>query len=386
MSLRKLKAAKIFDGRTLLENKVLVIGKNGVVEGVFEDNGSDQDIEMYDGILSPGFVNCHCHLELSHLKNQIEEHTGLIDFVSKVMCLRSFEKEAILQAIQAADQQMYDNGIVAVGDICNTTDTVAQKRNSRILYRNFVETMGFVPQMASARFEASLKNVYEPLFAENSATSVVPHAPYSVSGDLFGLINRHSKGKIVTIHNQETTDENQLFENGQSGFRDFYQRIKTDIGFFEPTGKSSLQTYLPMLDLAERILLVHNTQTSEQDILFAEMLAKENHQELYWILCPNANLYIENKLPHVDVLRKHHCKIALGTDSLSSNHQLNMISEIQSIQQYFAAIPLEELLQWATLSGARALGFGDMLGSFEKGKKPGVLLLGDDLVKVTRIA
>lgn len=384
MQIRKLKADKIFDGKEFVTGKVLLIGENAVVMGISEDSCAG-DVEVYKGILSPGFVNCHCHLELSHLKNQIEENTGLIDFISKVIRLRNFDKEEILQAIDVAEKEMYDAGVVAVGDICNTTDTLVQKRKHTVLYRNFVEVFGFLPQIAQDRFDGSRKNVYGPLAAGMPATSIVPHAPYSVSDELFELVNQHSKGKIISIHNQETKEENEFFKTGAGKFVDFYKSLGSDIGFFQPSGKNSLQTYLPKLNLPNQILLIHNTQTSEEDILFAENLAKENGQQLFWILCPNANLYIENQLPNIDLLRRHHCKIALGTDSLASNHQLNILSEIRSIRKHFPEIPQQELLQWATLNGAQALGFSDSIGSFEKGKKSGVVLLNEDLKEAKKI-
>ncbi len=384
MSFRKLKADKIFDGKDFLTDKILLIDEKGAVAGISADN-NENDVENYKGILLPGLINCHCHLELSHLKNQIEEHTGLVDFVSKVIRLRSFQKQEIIQAIEVAEKAMYDNGIVAVGDICNTTDTLAQKRKNTIQYRNFVEALGFVPQFAQRRFEEVSENVYELFYAQSADTSIVPHAPYSVSSEMLALINRHSKDKIISVHNQETEEENKSFETGESKFHDFYKLINADIDFFQPSGKDSLQTYLPKLNLPKQILLIHNTQSSEEDILFAENLAKQNNQELFWILCPNANLYIENKLPKIDLLRKHDCKIALGTDSLASNHQLNILSEIQSIRKHFPEISKEELLQWATLNGAHALGFGDLFGSFEKGKAPGVVLLNADLTEVKRV-
>ncbi|MDE1192372.1 MAG: amidohydrolase family protein [Arachidicoccus sp.] len=385
MPIRKLKADKIFDGKNFITNKVLLLDEAATIIDIIDDTNDMQGVEIYDGILCPGFINCHCHLELSHLKSILKEHTGLIEFVTQVMRLRHFNKNEILSAIEKAEEEMFTNGIVAVGDICNTTDTLQIKRGQKILYRNFVETMGFLPEAATARFEASLKNVYHPLAAENRATTIVPHAPYSVSDNLFALINQHAEGKIISIHNQETKEENKLFENGESRFRDFYKLINTNIDFYKPSGKSSLQTYLPEINLPKQILLIHNTQTSEEDILFAEKTAKENNQQLIWILCPNANLYIEDNLPPVNLLRKHHCKIALGTDSLASNHQLNILSEIQTIQRHFPEIPAEEILQWATLNGAQALGFSDTVGSFEKGKKPGVVLLNKDLSALKRI-
>lgn len=384
---RKIKADSIFDGRKFLFGKILYVNEDGTIIGIDDDkqDAHNTNLEIFHGILVPGFINCHCHLELSHLKNVIEEKTGLVDFLIKVMQLRSFDKEEILSSIKLGDKEMYDEGIVAVGDICNTTDTVLQKRSSHILYRNFVETMGFLPGVAQVRFDYSLKNVFEIIAAENCNTTIVAHAPYSVSKELLQLINRYAAGKIVTIHNQETEEENKFFQEGKSEFLKLYQFLKTDISFYRPTGKNSLPSYLSELDLPSKILLVHNTTTSEEDILFAEKNAKENGQTLFWVLCPNANLYIENRLPQINLLRKCNCNIVLGTDSLASNHQLNILAEIKTIQKYFPEISLEEMLRWATLNGARALGFSDGLGSFEKGKKPGLVLLNKGLEEVKRI-
>ena len=82
---------------------------------------------------------------------------------------------------------------------------------------------------------------------------------------------------------------------------------------------------------------------------------------------------------------KHDCPIVLGTDSYSSNWQLSIVKEIQSIHQYFPAIPLETILQWATINGAKALQWDKELGSFEKGKKAGVVLISNDLNESKRL-
>ena len=97
-------------------------------------------------------------------------------------------------------------------------------------------------------------------------------------------------------------------------------------------------------------------------------------ENLYFCLCPNANQYITGLLPDIDLLIKHNCKIVVGTDSLASNHQLDILEELKTIQKKF---PLETktLLQWATINGAYALQLDDVVGSFEKGNQPGVVLI-----------
>ena len=154
-----------------------------------------------------------------------------------------------------------------------------------------------------------------------------------------------------------------------------YNAMNIDQTHFTPTGQNSLPSYFPQLEKAKNILLVHNTTTSETDMDFANQLSKQYAQDLYYTLCVNANLYIENQLPPIELLRDKKSNIVLGTDSLSSNHELSILSELKTITKHFPAIPLDEMLQWATLNGAKALQLDAQFGSFEKGKKPGVILI-----------
>lgn len=375
MSLRKFKADFLFTGNELLgENNILIISKNGVVETIVDEKDAGDDIEIFEGIISPGFINCHCHLELSHLKNVIESGTGLVDFLIKVVSLRGSIKEEIEVAIQSADEEMYNSGIVAVGDISNTTDSLKAKLKSKIQYHNFIEVLGFTEEKAKEVLAPYL-NVYKDFcnagFTEH--TSVVPHAPYAISQSMFGLINDLSENKIVSIHNQECLAEDELYRTKTGDFFRLYHHLNINTDFFKPYNKSSLQSYLPLLNKAKKLLLIHNTSTQQTDIDFLLKQSAQTAQEIFWCLCANANLYIENKLPPVEMLRQNNCNIVLGTDSYSSNWSLNILDEIKTLQKNFPSLKIEELLQWATLNGAKALNIDNNIGSFEKEKKPGVL-------------
>jgi aminodeoxyfutalosine deaminase len=379
---RKFSADYIFTGYQMLpENYALITTGEGVVVDITEAANAGDGIEKLSGIICPGFINAHCHLELSHMKGFIPEKTGLIDFVLKVTFERHFEEVAILTAIEAAEEEMLLNGIVAVGDICNNTLTLPQKSKGKLRYHNFIEASGFTPAVAESRFRGSVDfyNEYKALFP---ASSVVPHAPYSVSPELFRMIDEFPNNNILTIHNQETIAENELFKNRQGDFIRMYQKMNIDITSFNPTGKTSLQTYLPSLQQYQSLILVHNVYTTKEDIHFEQQQTSQiKNKKLkikniaHYCLCPNANLYITNTLPHVNLFIQQQCNIVLGTDSLASNHQLNMLEEIKTLQQHFPSIALETMLQWATINGARALQMDDELGSFEKGKKPGVVLI-----------
>ena len=118
------------------------------------------------------------------------------------------------------------------------------------------------------------------------------------------------------------------------------------------------------------LLLVHNTYTSLEEIKNA-IRTRDN---LYWCFCPNANLYIENNTPDFHLFNSVDCNIVIGTDSLASNRSLSVLGELKTITGR-GEIPLHTLLKWATINGAKFLGLDEKLGSFEKGKKPGVNLI-----------
>lgn len=356
-----------------LPDGVLALQNDGTIAAVFsaEEARAEglEDIRKVEGALIPGLVNTHCHLELSHLKGKISEGTGLQAFVQQVMKHRDTAAERVLEAMQAADQQLFENGIVAVGDISNIRISRDVKLGSKIYYHTFIEALGFDPRQAHAVMQRcrALQQEFHPLTA-----SVVPHAPYSVSKELFQLIKiqAEAEGDLLSMHNQETLDESLFFEKKAGAFLQLYERLGLDIGFFEASGKSSLQTVLP--DLPDtKVLLVHNTLTAAADVEAAMCM----RDQLYWCLCPNANLYIENQLPDVGMLMDKGLRLTLGTDSLASNHQLSVLAEMAALNAHAAAgsaLDLETMLPWATLNGAEFLGLEAQYGSLETGKRPGI--------------
>ncbi|QQR94699.1 MAG: amidohydrolase family protein [Bacteroidota bacterium] len=116
---------------------------------------------------------------------------------------------------------------------------------------------------------------------------------------------------------------------------------------------------------------VHNTFSSDDDIQFAI----KNVKKAWWCFCPNANLYIENTLPEIERITKATENILIGTDSLASNDQLSILSELKIITNKFPQITLHQLLTWSTINGAKALKMDNELGTLEKGKKPGLVLI-----------
>ncbi len=374
--IRKISADFIFTGKGApLTDAVILLDRKGKILAIEDRSQHDPtSIEIYRGSLMPGMINAHCHLELSHMKGVAPTGTGLLPFLKTVVNFRDVSEEQILQAIEEGDEEMYQAGIVAVGDISNKTDTAAQKGRSKIRYYTFVEMFDFLQdQLAQTTFER-YKTVFDGQSSQGgNRKSAVPHAPYTVSPTLYRLIRDCNEGESITIslHNQETQHEDDLFRSKTGGFVDFMASFGFSLDHFEATGSSSLAFALPHLNPANRNLFVHNTLTSPEDIAMAQAWSSS----VYWATCPNANLYIENQLPNYQYFLDGGAKVCIGTDSLTSNWQLSILEEMKTIARFQSYIPLETLVAWATINGAEALGFEEELGSLEPGKTPGLLLL-----------
>ena len=354
-----------------IKNGVIVMDDNGKIIDIIDNNGELKEtskLEFYNGILIPGFVNTHCHVELSHFKDKIQNPKNLCGFLEEIIKLKD-DNPYNISLIKEGDNEMRKNGIVAVGDVSNDSVSNEIKQQSDIFYHTFIELSSLKPELTTQSMEKGLN--LKKIFGKNS--SIVPHSPYSATPELLRKISDIAKqeNNIISIHNQETASENDLYKNKTGELYELTKKLKINMDWFKPSGTSSLQYILPFLPTKSNVLLVHNTQTSYEDMLFAEKYSKN----IYWTMCPNSNLYIENKLPDINMFYKNNCKITLGTDSLSSNNKLDMLAEMQTIQNNFPDIPFQKILEWATINGAKALNIDNKYGSFEIGKTPGINLL-----------
>ncbi len=374
-TMRFVTADRIFDGKRFLAgDTVLVLDADNRLRDIIPSSEVETaQTELLEGILTPGFVNSHCHLELSHLKGTIPQGTGLPEFGKQVVISRnSFTKEEQLEHMQAADRAMWQNGIVAVGDISNTSASFDQKAESQLFYHTFIELIGLDPGRAGRVLEQGLA-LEKELRTRGLAGSLAPHAPYSTSKELIGKIAAHDAAQALTlsIHNQETDEETNFFMGRKSGFEQLYDFLKLDISWFRPPGHSSLVDYAPALS-GTRSLLVHNTVTSGEDP------AAIDPATLYWCFCPAANQYIEARLPDFSLFRHLQNRICMGTDSLASNDSLDVLKELNIILSSTPVFSIETLLSAITANGAEALGISENFGSLLPGKNAGLNLLGEN--------
>lgn len=362
----------ITDSGTPLKRAIVTTEDDGTVVNVEDTLGDLQEkhsVEFHNGIIIPGFVNCHCHLELSHMKDAVRHGSGLTDFIEHIRDTRTTAIESIVTAAISADQDMYDAGVNLCADVCNTAITFNLKNKSRISYFNFLEVFGIDPAKAERRIAEIIK-ISEIADEMRLPSSLVPHSVYSLSLSLFRLLReKNNDNRVTSIHFMESSGEADLVEKHSGDLMNSYRKSGLISSGIE-TVKSHADAVLNEITGNGNLILVHNTFADR-----ATIRKVKPRKNLFWCLCPNSNLFIENKIPPLDLLMEEGCDIVLGTDSLASNNKLDILEELKILQFHYPALSITELVSWATVNGARALGMDEVFGNIEPGKRPGLLLL-----------
>lgn len=372
--MRRISANYIFPvSSSPLKNGIIEVDEQGVIQRVIDTKGKlkeSRNLEFYNGVIVPGFINAHCHLELSYLKDKITPNKGLPYFLTNVVQKRKVpDNTTVLESIKKYDALMKQKGIVAVADISNTNNTIKAKQNSKIYYHTFLEAIGFGSN--EGIFLKQLA-IYDEFTRNGLKASITPHAPYSVSKELFLQIKQHSErnNTIISIHNQESRDENEMFLTKSGAMVEALKSLGVDLNLWEQTGKKSVASIINWLPEKNNVLFVHNTYSTKEDI----DLIRKTVANPYWCLCPISNLYIEKRLPDFSLFNTFDDQVTIGTDSLASNHDLSVLDEMKTIA-FNSDVSFNKLLRWATLNGARFLTIDNRFGSLEKGKKPGINLI-----------
>ena len=355
---------------------------NGFVE--LEDDGTvvrtgrcAPGEEVMDGVLAPGFVNAHCHIELSYMKGMFRKGTGMAGFIDQINALRDTSSlEHKVEALKSAMDVLWEQGVVAMADISNCDDSFAVKAGHPLYTRTFLEVFGADPAACPAVM-AEVKALQVKAAAFGLDAAPTPHACYTMSPELLtasALAGLESG--YVSFHSEESDEEEQMMHSGSGPLWD--NRIANGIPTPPVTGTSSLAYFLDRLlagglsaPVAGNVLLVHECCLTAE----GAALARQRLSHPYLAVCPLSNLFIHKMLPPIPLMRESGIPICVGTDSLSSNDTLCMVDELYCLQQAFPEVSLGELLTWACRNGAAFLGKEDVLGTLEPGKKPGLVLI-----------
>ena len=319
-------------------------------------------VEFYPGILIPGMVNAHCHVELSYLHKQITEGSGFAGFARAIGAVRNnFTSEERIHAAEVADATMWAEGVEAVADIANDELIMGVKERSKIEYHTMFEHFG-LNNISTAPLKL--------IAGQYRNASVTPHSTYSVQESPFRELC--AADGVISIHFLESDDESLLY-NHSGSLWEWYERMGWNCDFLHyGTPAKRIVESIPE---NRALLLIHATRATAEDVMAIE---KHTHNAT-WVLCPESNRYISGLKPPVALLREMGATIAVGTDSLASARSLSMMENLRMLGEMCDA-PLNELLTWATLNGAKALGIDNIKGSIAIGKTPGLVIVeGADL-------
>ena len=333
--------------------------------------------ELLDGAIVPGFVNAHCHVELSYMKGLFRKGTGMAGFIDQIIALRdSFSPEVKLAGLKEAMDSMWEQGIVAVADISNCEDSFAVKASHPLYTRTFLEVFGAHPEDCPNVMEAVLA-LQKKALALGLDAAPSPHACYTMSPELLSASSVAGlRSGYLSFHSEESWEEEQMMLCGSGPM--WENRKANGIPTSPVTGTTSLEYFLDRLlagglqaPVPGHVLLVHECCLTAEGAALARKLLREP----YLAVCPLSNLFIHRMLPPIPLMRESGIPICVGTDSLSSNDALCMVDELYCLQQAFPEVPLDELLEWACLNGARFLGKDAVLGTLEPGKTPGLVFI-----------
>ena len=358
-----------------LVNGFVEVEEDGTVvrTGVCEDPAKES--VFLDGALVPGFVNAHCHVELSYMKGLFRKGTGMAGFIDQINELRDTKslEQKVSDLTQAMDS-LWEQGVVAMADISNCDDSFAVKARHPMYTRTFLEVFGTEPEDCGAVMEGvrKLKAVADGFGIDAAPT---PHACYTMSPELVTAVSAEGlKSGFLSFHSEETEEEEEMLKYGSGKM--WENRIKAGMSVPPVTGKSSLLYFIDRLlqghpaPFDEHILLVHECCMDQEGI--DAVKAVMNHP--FVAVCPLSNLFIHNALPPIDLMRRNGLKVCVGTDSLSSNDDLRIVDELFCLQRNFPEVPLGELFTWASRNGAEFLSKPEF-GTLEAGKKPGLVLV-----------
>jgi cytosine/adenosine deaminase-related metal-dependent hydrolase len=361
----------------------VVLAKDGVVLDVGpaseivprHGHGHGLQAERIPGVVMPGLINAHTHLELSALRGCVPGGAGFVPWVEALVGARlEVQPDEEGDAIVSAVSDLVSFGTVAVGEVTNSLAAVSELARQGLQGCIFHEVFGVGKDAVLRRVEGLREEALERLAhwpSDGLRYSMSPHTLYSTHPDAVRAILQVGRGREarMSLHLAEHPAERRALEQGDGPILRWYkERLKLTPAedFWPHQGPVHYADTLGAL--AEDVILVHLADAREAE------LARVAERGAPVVLCPRSNLYIETRLPPVLAMRAAGLAPALGTDSLASNGSLDVLAEARALADRFPSVPAAEWLTMATWNGAKVLGRRD-LGRVAVGARPGLFAL-----------
>lgn len=332
-------------------------------------------VERVRGVVLPGLVNAHTHLELSALRGCVPGGAGFVPWVEHLIGSRDeLQPESDAAAIERAVDELQACGTVAVGEVTNSLAAVTTLARRGFVGCVFHEVFGVERAPLLERLAALPRMVEERLGTWPSAQLAYapsPHTLYTTHADVVRQLLREGaeKGLRLSLHLAEHAAERRFLESGDGPIAGWYEaRLKLRRDLLEWPGQSPVAFADSLGALAPGVLAVHLTDARPEEL---QTVARRGSPV---VLCPRSNLFIESRLPPLISMRAAGIMPALGTDSLASSASLDVLAEARALSDRFPSVPARDLLTMVTWASARALGRSDV-GRIAPGSRPGLLAI-----------
>jgi 5-methylthioadenosine/S-adenosylhomocysteine deaminase len=345
----------------------------GPREEVLEAAGSEVEIrDLADAVILPGLINAHTHLELSWMKDDPPQGGDYVTWLGDLLRRRDAAgPDQGREAAEVALREMASRGTVAVADVANESwiaAVIARSGLHGIVFHELYSLRGAAAESvledAAARLEQWGADPDVKKAGKRVRIALTPHAPHTTSTQLLRALAGRAEacGEPLTIHVAESEAEAALLRDGSGPFPDLFR----ERGFWDDEWQapgSSPVGYLHRLGIfSSRTMAVHCVNLDQQDHSLLQA------GQVTVVTCPRSNARLGVGTAPIQKLLKEGIPVALGTDSLASNPDLDMFAEMAALIDAHEGLFPAPVLRMATLNGARALGLDDRLGSIEVGK------------------
>ena len=337
------------------------------------DFTASDEIDLGEVAVLPGLVNAHTHLELSWMRGRIPETDDFDGWIRRIIELKNESArhgDAVAAAIDDAIREARAFGTVLVGDITNTLASSGPLSAHGMAAVVFHELLGFRSEDASTLMQEAATRLQDAPVSELVRYTLAPHAPYSVSPPLFGLIRaalQRNPFARTSVHLGESPAEIEFLKYGTGPCRTGLERMgKWDASWVAP--KSGPVEYLDRMGfLDDRILVVHGVHFVAAELKRLAALGST------LVTCPRGNRRTGAGEPPIEDFFESGVRVAVGTDSLASVPDLNLFAELEEMRRLAPALPARLFIEAATINGARALGFDADFGTIDSGKRDALI-------------
>jgi cytosine/adenosine deaminase-related metal-dependent hydrolase len=323
---------------------------------------ADETVDAGSSVILPGLVNAHTHLELSWMRGQVPPAGSMPAWAARLMALRRTVGHEPVDPIVEAVREAHAAGTAVVADVTNTLAAYEALADSHLAGVVFRELIGFDaadPAGLVADAQAQLEALMPIAWLR---TAIAPHAPYSVSPDLFRAIAGAAVAGPISVHVSESPEEVRFLRDGTGAWRDLLGSLGVWNDRWVAPGTTPVE-FLDRLGLvSDRLLAVHCVEAGEDDL---RRLAASGATV---VTCPRSNRWTGAGVPPIEGFYASGARVAIGTDSLASVDDLNLFAELAVVRRLAPAVPAARILDSATRSGAAALGFEREYGTIEAGK------------------